>query len=79
MSGKVLVHPSHICQIGASDQGHFGLFSRRHGRGGVGGSDALSESLDGFLEIRESAVLDHELISSGKFLLKEYPDYFCLL
>jgi hypothetical protein len=24
MSGQVLVHPSHICQIGASDQGHFG-------------------------------------------------------
>ena len=24
MSSKVLVHPSHICQIGASDQGHFG-------------------------------------------------------
>jgi hypothetical protein len=23
MSGQVLVHPSHICQIGESDQGHF--------------------------------------------------------
>jgi hypothetical protein len=28
MSSKVLVHPSHICQIGESDQGHFELFSR---------------------------------------------------
>jgi hypothetical protein len=27
VSSKVLVHPSHICQIGESDQGHFGLFS----------------------------------------------------
>ena len=25
------------------------------------------------------AVVVHELISSGKFLLKEYADYFCLL
>ncbi len=80
VSSKVLVHPSHICQIGESDQGHFGLFSRRHGRGGVGGAlDALSESLDGFLEICESAVFAHDLSSSGKFLEQEYPDYFCLL
>jgi hypothetical protein len=45
----------------------------------VGDSGALSESLDGFLEIRESAVLDHDLISPSKFLEQEYPDYFCLL
>ena len=49
------------------------------GEVGWGALDALSESLDGFLEICESAVLNHELISSGKFLPKEYPDYFCLL
>jgi hypothetical protein len=65
--------------FGESDQGHFELFSRRHGRGGVGDSGALSESLDGFLEIRESAVLVHDLISPSKFLEQEYPDYFCLL
>ena len=56
MSSKVLVHPSHICQIGAADQGRFGLLSQRHGRGGVGALDALTESLDGFLDISESAV-----------------------
>ena len=72
----VLVHPSHICQIGESDQGHFGSFYRRHVRGAL---DALSESLDGFLEICEFAVLTHDLSSSGKFLEQEYSDYFCLL
>ena len=76
MSSKVLVHPSHICQIGESDQGHFGLLSRRHVRGAL---DALSESLDGFLEICEFAVLTHDLISPSKFLEKEYSDFFCLL
>jgi hypothetical protein len=40
---------------------------------------APSESLDGFLEIRESAVLDHDLISPSKFLEKKFSDYFCLL
>ena len=40
---------------------------------------AESEPLDGFLEIRESAVLDHDLMSYGKFLEQEYSDYFCLL
>ena len=25
MSGQVLVHPSHICQIGESDQGRFAV------------------------------------------------------
>jgi hypothetical protein len=40
---------------------------------------ALSESLDGFLEIRESAVLAHDLISPTKFLEQEYSDCFCLL
>jgi hypothetical protein len=49
------------------------------GEVGWGTLDAPSESLDGFLEIRESAVLDHELISPSKFLEQEYPDYFCLL
>ena len=49
------------------------------GRGGVGGSGALSESLDGFLDISESAVLTHDLISPSKFLEHEYSDYFCLL
>jgi hypothetical protein len=28
MSGQVLVHPSHICQIGESDQGRFGFVTR---------------------------------------------------
>ncbi len=45
----------------------------------MGGAGALSESLDGFLEIRESAVLVHDLISPSKFLDNEYSDYFCLL
>ena len=76
MSSKVLVHPSHICQIGQSDQGHFGSFYRRHVRGAL---DALSESLDGFLEICEFAVLTHDLISPSKFLEKEYSDCFGLL
>ena len=79
MSSKILVHPSHPCQIAESDQGHFELFSRRHGRGGVWGSGALSDLLDGFLEIREFAVLTHDLISPSKFLEKEYSDCFCLL
>jgi hypothetical protein len=65
--------------FGESDQGHFELFSRRHGRGGVGDSGALSESLDGFLEIRESPLLVQDLISSSKFLEHEFSNYFCLL
>lgn len=48
-------------------------------RGGVGGSGALSESLDGILDIREFVVLDHYFISPNKSLELEYPDYFCLL
>jgi|GEM_PF-4121676 len=48
-------------------------------RWGGGALDALSESLDEFLEIRESAVLVHDLISPSKFLENEYSDYFCLL
>jgi len=43
------------------------------------GPGAPSESLDSFLEIRESAVLDHDLISPSKFLENEYSDYSCLL
>ncbi len=70
VSGKVLVHPSHICQTGASDQGHFGSFSGDMGEvGGAWAPGAPGEWLDGFLEIRESAVLDHDLISSSKFLV----------
>ena len=49
------------------------------GEVGWGALDALSESLDGFLEICESAVLVHDLISPSKFLEQEHPDYFCLL
>ena len=49
------------------------------GEVGWGALDALSESLDGFLEICEFAVLTHDLISPSKFLEKEYPDYFCPL
>lgn len=30
-------------------------------------------------EIRESAALDHELISPSKFLEQEFSNYFCLL
>ena len=56
ISIQVLVHPSHICQIGGADQGHFGSFSRRHGWARAWSPGALSESLDEFLEIRESAV-----------------------
>ena len=39
---------------------------------------ALSESLDGFLEIRESTVLAKDLISPTKFLEQDYFDHFCL-
>ena len=49
------------------------------GEVGSGGSGAPSESLDGFLDISESAVPVHDLISPSKFLEQEYFDYFCLL
>ena len=45
----------------------------------MGDSGALSESLDGFLEIREFVVLDHYFISPNKSLELEYSDFFCLL
>ncbi len=80
MTGQVLVHPSYICQINASDQGHFGSFYRRHGEWGGGlGPGAPSESLNGFLEICESAAFSHDLTLPSKFLEQEYSDYFCLL
>ena len=56
MSSKVLVHPSHICQIGAADQGHFASFSLRHGWARAWAPGALTESLDGFLDTSESVV-----------------------
>ena len=67
MSGQVLFHPSHICQISKSDQCYFESFVGKYGRGWVGALDVLSESLDGFLEIRESAV------SGDRKLQKEIP------
>jgi hypothetical protein len=43
------------------------------------GPGVPSESLDGFVEVRESAVLGHDLILQSEFLEQEYSDYFCLL
>ncbi len=41
------------------------------------GLGAPSESLDGFLEIRESELLDYDLISPSKFIEHGYSDHFC--
>ena len=46
---------------------------------GWGALDALSESLDGFLDISESAAFIHDLILPSKFLEQEFTDYLCLL